>query len=87
MNDDFLRIWNVRSGQLVGKWNCQQGDIRSVAFSPDGEMFMSGGWGGTMKSWDVSSLQSTNGRVEEKDVLVPNKKLEFDGRLVSLVLS
>jgi hypothetical protein len=78
---EHVRIWNVRSGQLVGKWNAQQ-LIWSIAFSPDGAELMSGGWDGTMKSWDVSSLQTINGRIDEKDILVPNKKLEFWGHSV-----
>jgi WD40 repeat protein len=83
MTDEFVRIWNLRSGQLVGKWNAQQEHIWSIAFSPDGAELMSGGWGGTMKSWDVSSLQTINGRIDEKNILVPNKKLEFGGHTVS----
>jgi WD40 repeat protein len=81
--DEFVRIWNVRSGQLVGKWNAQQEHMRSIAFSQDGEELLSGRWDGTMKSWDVSSLQTINGRIDEKDILVPNKKLEFGGHSVS----
>jgi WD40 repeat protein len=80
--DKFLRIWNVRSCQLVGKWNGQQ-IIRSVAFSPDGEDLMSGGWDGTIKSWDVSSLQATDVRISEKDMFVPTQKLEINGHSVS----
>jgi glucose repression regulatory protein TUP1 len=81
--DEFVRIWNVRSGQLVGKWNGQQEHLRSFAFLPDGEELLSGRWDGTMKSWDVSSLQMIDGRVQEKDILVPNKKPEFAGHSVS----
>jgi glucose repression regulatory protein TUP1 len=83
MMNEFVRIWNVRSSQLVGKWNTQQKYIWSIASSPDGAELMSGSWGGTMKSWDVSSLQTINGRIDEKDILVPNKKLEFGGHSVS----
>jgi hypothetical protein len=39
-----------------------------------------------MTSWDVSSLQATNGRIEEKDILVPKKKLEFGRHPLSLVM-
>jgi WD40 repeat protein len=83
MTDEFVRIWNVRSGQLLGKWNAQQEHIWSIAFSPDGAELTSGGWGGTMKSWDVSSLQTINGRIDEKNILVSNKTLEFGGQSVS----
>jgi WD40 repeat protein len=81
--DEFVRIWNVRSGQLIGKWNGQQDQIRSIAFSPGGQELMSGGWDGTIKSWDVSSLQKTDGRMSGKDMFVPTQKLEINGHSVS----
>jgi WD40 repeat protein len=83
--DQFLRVFSVRSGQLVGKWNSQQDYMWFVAFLPDGEELMSGGGGGvgSMKLWDVSSLRGTNGRVDKKNTLVPKKELRFEvGRLV-----
>jgi len=56
--DRFLRIWDVRSGQLVGKWNDHEGSIRCIAFTPDGEELVSGCWDGMIRSWNVGSLKS-----------------------------
>lgn len=94
--DRFLRIWDVRSGQLVGKWNGHQAGIRSVAISPDGEELVSGSWGGAIKSWDISSLETPPrtglpGDSEERaeghpGVLIQNtEKMKFDGHSVSLL--
>jgi hypothetical protein len=44
---------------------------------------MSGGWDGTIKSWDVSSLQATDVRISGKDMFVPTQKLEINGHSVS----
>jgi len=88
--DRYLRIWDVRSAQLVGKWN--EAGIRSVAISPDGEELVSGSWGGAIKSWDISSLKTqphpgspadSNERAEGHPGLI--QKMEFDGHSVGLL--
>lgn len=89
-SDNFLRIWDVRSGHLVGKWKDHEGMIRSVAFSPNGEKLVSGGWEKQMdlKCWDVSPLKvSPRLDSSENGLLLQNsKQLEFDRQPVSLCI-
>jgi WD40 repeat protein/serine/threonine protein kinase len=46
------RLWNVKSGTLIGRPLHQKGYIWSVAFSPDGRRFAISGDGGT-ELWDL----------------------------------
>jgi WD40 repeat protein len=59
-NDDgHLRIWGVRTRQLLREWTGHKDWVRSVAFQPDGKGMASGGDDFTWKSWNLSSLQSS----------------------------
>ena len=75
---------------MVGKWNGHDAKISSVAFTPNGEELVTGGWDGTMKTWDVSSLDApprqTKERVEDAILVQTKEKLEFDGHLVSFLV-
>lgn len=87
--DQFLRIWDVRSGTLVGKWNGHGEGLRSLAFSPDGKKLVSGSIVGGMKSWDIKSLRvpTRSGLSAEKNagmIVQKNEKLTFDGHSVGL---
>jgi len=54
--DGILRIWNVRTSQLVEKWTVHRSVVRSVAFTKDGKGLVSGG-DDTWKYWDISFLE------------------------------
>ena len=49
---DGVLIWNVRTGQLVGKL-MHNGWVSSVAFTPDGMGLVSGACDG-VRLWDIS---------------------------------
>jgi len=55
--DGMLRIWNVRTCQLVGKWRAHGNIIWSVAFTLDGKGLVSSGADDTWKYWDISLLE------------------------------
>jgi len=76
--DGDLRIWNVRTGQLMRRWSGHKGNVWSLAFMAEGRVLVSGGDDGVVK-WGVSSLQSGG-------ELVVTELLRYEGESVSLFL-
>jgi len=55
--DGVLMIWNVWTGQLVGKWTAHGNAVRSVACPLGGKGLVSSSSDGTWKYWDISFLE------------------------------
>ncbi|KAG8795687.1 hypothetical protein FRC12_011296 [Ceratobasidium sp. 428] len=55
--DCTLRIWDVRTGRMVGQPfdSSHTGGIQSVSFSPDGTRVVSGSFDQTIRIWDVDT--------------------------------
>ena len=51
-----VHVWDVLTGKERGQFRGQQGDVRALAFSPDGSTLASGGADGTALLWDVAGL-------------------------------
>lgn len=51
-----IRLWNVVSGENIATFRGHPTNIQSLAFSPDGTILASGGYGGTIVLWDVKSF-------------------------------
>ncbi|MGC9527564.1 MAG: NB-ARC domain-containing protein [Limnospira sp.] len=51
--DCNVRLWEVKTGKLLGICEGHANWVRSVAFSPDGEILASGGADHTVKFWNV----------------------------------
>ena len=66
-------IWNVQDGVEAGRWPAHQGDVLSVAFSPDGSTLATSGSDRLLHLWSI----------ERKEIL---RTLEaYDGEIVDLV--
>ena len=48
-----IRLWDVASGENIATFRGHPTDIQSLAFSPDGTILASGGYGGTILLWDM----------------------------------
>ena len=59
--DKTVRIWDVVSGELLQTFKEHKDEVRSIAFSPDGNMLASGGWEGTVFLWNVASTTDPTG--------------------------
>jgi WD40 repeat protein len=57
--DRTIRVWDVESGQLLETLADNIGPTTSVAFTPDGRLFITGAIGGdrTIKFWDAQTLE------------------------------
>ena len=55
--DDAIRLWDTRTGDLVGLCIGHKQGIRSVAFSPDGKTLATTSDDSTIKFWHVATQQ------------------------------
>jgi small GTP-binding protein len=54
-DDNTVKLWEARSGNLLRTLQGHQGWVRSVVFDPQGEMLASGSHDGTVKLWEARS--------------------------------
>ncbi|GJE97261.1 WD40 repeat domain-containing protein [Phanerochaete sordida] len=59
-NDKIVRIWNLKTGQLLQKWQWHEGVVSSVAFSSTGAQVASGSADTVIYIWDPTLPPGTN---------------------------
>jgi eukaryotic-like serine/threonine-protein kinase len=52
--DGVVRLWRVKDGQEIQRWQAHEDNATCVQFSPDGRYLASGGWDSKIKFWDVN---------------------------------
>ncbi len=80
--DGSIRLWNWRSGIVVGVLRGHQGWIGAVAFSPDGRRLVTGGQDGTVTFWSTAEQQELLSFQRHRD-LVSALAFTRDGRLLA----
>lgn len=81
----FLREFNAEllSPTLVKRLNDHQGPVVSVAFSPDGQHFVSGSSNGTVLLWNVVTLTPSGPSLNSRRSGIDSVAFSPDGRLVA----
>ncbi|MXY99575.1 T9SS type A sorting domain-containing protein, partial [Candidatus Poribacteria bacterium] len=57
-NDYTIRLWEVSTGQMIWQRRADSVQSNTVAFSPDGKVLASGGYGNEIDLWEVSTGNS-----------------------------
>ncbi len=55
--DSTVKVWDSHAGKLVRSFRGHTGLVSSVAFTPDGQLLVSGSRDGTVKVWALSDLE------------------------------
>jgi WD40 repeat protein len=83
-DDGFVRLWNAETGQLIATLRGHPGVVESVAFSPTGGLFVSGGKKGEMIFWDTSSHAEVARVYADESKLIWTVAFSPDGRLLAV---
>ena len=54
--DDTIKVWDTKTGQLLGTLKGHTDGVNGVAFSPNGTRIVSGGDDKTVKIWTLPPL-------------------------------
>lgn len=57
-SDESVRIWNMRDGKSIGRFDGHESDVWCVTFSPDGGRALSGAKSGELYLWDTTTGQA-----------------------------
>jgi eukaryotic-like serine/threonine-protein kinase len=81
-DDRTVRIWDVRTGEAVGKTLTHEAPVLAVAFAPDGRSVLSGDAYGIARLWDVATGEPRGLPMLQRG---PVKAVAFsrDGRLLA----
>ena len=66
--DGVVRIWDGRTGQLMRRVKMHMDRANAVAFLPDGNGLVSGGWDPALKYMDIGSLYDTQLRSRSQTI-------------------
>jgi WD40 repeat protein len=80
--DHVIRLWDVATGRELCQFPGLIGDIRTLAFAPDGKTLASGGEDETIRLWDVATGRLTH-QVAGQGGTVEVLRYSTDGRILA----
>jgi WD40 repeat protein len=87
--DGMVRIWDVRTGQLMRRVKADMGFLGSLVFMPDGKGFVSGCWDQKLRYWNINASRLRERPLPRNDfqghvsgVDKPTHEREFSGHTV-----
>ena len=63
--DTVIRVWNLRTGELMHAFRGHEDLVTSLAFNADGSLLASGSADNTVQLWDTSAIISTGKSLHE----------------------
>ncbi len=79
-NNPGIQLWDFHTGQLQTTFEGHVRGVTSIAFSPNGEMLVSGDFEGVMRLWDIGSGQHK--RIPTPHNIVSDVVFSPDGRTI-----
>jgi WD40 repeat protein len=58
-DDGLVRLWNVNTGKVIGRWMGHTDRVRPICWSLDGQQVLSGSNDGTARQWDAENGKTT----------------------------
>ena len=80
--DNTIKLWNLRTGQLLRTLTGHSEGIRSVAISPDGKLLASGSDDKTIKLWNLDTGKLLRTLTGHSDI-VQSVTISPDGKLIA----
>ncbi len=74
-----VKLWDMKSHQLIKKFTGHVGGIYGTCFSPDGKLLASCGMDQTVRIWDVASGKEIQ-KIEGHEIIVSDVKFSPDGK-------
>jgi WD40 repeat protein len=84
--DGLVRLWDVRTAQLMRRVDAHMNWVYHVAFMPDGNGLITGSRDKTLRYWDVGSLGATRLRPQREVEEQTQPEREFLGHQVRFFL-
>jgi|CXWL01.1.fsa_nt_gi WD40 repeat protein len=78
----MVRVWDIKGGTLLATLEGDKYITRTVAFSPDGNIFAAGNQDGTIKLWDTKTYLLLR-TIQAHIVKTAEISFSFDGRFIA----
>lgn len=82
--DWALRLWDLRSGEVIRTFEGHAGIVNAVAFTPDGKWIISGSEDRTLLIWDVDNVQEKQS-LKGHTLAVQGVAVSGDGKVIASV--
>jgi RNA polymerase sigma factor (sigma-70 family) len=80
--DNIVRAWDLKTGQLKGRWRGHKDGIEAIAYTSDGKLVASGSQDGTVRLWDPATGKEVH-RLDGHDGMIYGMAFAPDGKTLA----